>query len=157
MGIQMTGRGRGALFLATGLLLGAAVTLAADTPASAPPAPAAQASADSAAEAGEKAERCIQIRSIKQTKVVDDQTIIFYTAGNRNYKNRLPYTCGGLAIADSFMYRTSVSQLCSVDIITVLNRMGSNFAPGPSCGLGLFEQIDARQLDELTSRPARKR
>jgi hypothetical protein len=98
------------------------------------------------------AERCITINAIRQTKVVDDQTIIFYTTNNRNYKNRLPHRCGGLAIADSFSYSTSQSQLCSVDIITVLNRMGSNLTPGPSCGLGMFEAIDQRQLDELTGK-----
>lgn len=109
---------------------------------------------DTQAEA-EKAERCIPINSIKQTKVLDDQSVIFYTNGNRNYLNRLPYSCGGLRMADSFMYRTSQSQLCSVDIITVLNRMGSNFAPGPSCGLGLFEEIDKEQLEALTKKPAK--
>lgn len=106
--------------------------------------------------AAEKAERCIPIRSIKQTKVLDDQSVLFYTNGNKNYLNRLPHSCGGLQMADSFMYRTSQSQLCSVDIITVLNRMGSNFMPGPSCGLGLFEEIDKAQLEALTEKPARK-
>lgn len=113
---------------------------------------AAEAVADNTAAAG-RTERCIPIRSIRQTKVIDDQTIVFYTAGNRNYRNRLPHSCSGLAIADSFSYRTSQSQLCSVDIISVLNRMGSDFAPGPSCGLGEFEAIDSKQLEELTRKP----
>lgn len=103
--------------------------------------------------AAPEAERCIQIHSIRQTKVVDDQNVIFYTNNNRNYRNHLPYRCNGLAIADSFMYRTSQSQLCSVDVITVLNRMGSNFAPGPSCGLGMFEPLTEQQLEELTKKP----
>lgn len=111
--------------------------------------------ADDAPAAAEKAERCIPIRSIKQTKVLDDQSVIFYTNGNKNYVNRLPYSCGGLRMADSFMYRTSQSELCSVDIITVLNRMGSNFAPGPSCGLGMFEEVDKEQLEALTKKPAK--
>lgn len=147
MGISITRRRRGFLLpIGTAFLMLTTATNAAEPTASTEPVAAAE----------DTAERCIPIRSIKQTKVIDDQTIIFYTSGKRNYKNRLPYSCGGLAIADSFMYRTSVSQLCSVDIITVLNRMGSNYGPGPSCGLGVFEQIDARQLDELTGRPARK-
>ena len=133
--------GRNFLSLAVLSLLLATAATAADTAA--------------ASVAAAKTERCLTIRSIRQTKVVDDQTIIFYTTGNRNYKNRLPHSCSGLAIADSFSYRTSQSQLCSVDIITVLNRMGSNFAPGPSCGLGEFEEIDPQQLDELTKKPAK--
>jgi hypothetical protein len=112
---------------------------------------AAEAPAREAPAAG-KTERCIPIHSIRQTKVVDDQTIIFYTTGNRNFMNRLSHNCGGLEMADSFSYKTSQSQLCNVDIITVLNRMGSSFAPGPSCGLGEFEPIDAGQLEELTGK-----
>ncbi|HSB97252.1 MAG TPA: DUF6491 family protein [Spongiibacteraceae bacterium] len=105
----------------------------------------------------EKAERCISIRSIKQTKVLDDQNVLFYTAGNRNYKNHLAYPCSGLAIADSFMYRTSESKLCNVDIITVLNRMGGGGTQGASCGLGMFEEIDQQQLDALTKKPVKQK
>jgi uncharacterized protein DUF6491 len=106
--------------------------------------------------ATDNAERCITLRSIKQTKILDDQNILFYTSGNRNYKNHLPYPCGGLAVADTFMYRTSESKLCNVDIITVLNKLSSSFMPGPSCGLGMFEPVDQQQLDELTKKPVKK-
>jgi hypothetical protein len=102
----------------------------------------------------DKFERCVQLRSIKQTKILDDQNILFYTSNNKNYKNRLPYPCGGLASADSFMYRTSENKLCNVDLITVLNKLGSSFMPGPSCGLGMFEPLDQQQLDALTKKPA---
>jgi len=110
----------------------------------------------STAAAAEKAERCISIRSIKQTKVLDDQNVLFYTTGNRNYKNHLAYPCSGLAVADSFMYRTSESKLCNVDIITVLNRMGGGGTQGASCGLGMFEEIDQQQLDALTKKPVKQ-
>jgi hypothetical protein len=81
--------------------------------------------------------------------------VVFYTNGGHYYRNRLPHTCSGLKVADSFAYRTSQTQLCSVDIITVLNRMGSDFSRGPSCGLGEFEEISKKQLDELTGKPAK--
>lgn len=145
MTAQITNHGaRSILFAASVLLLAGIFTTAAVADDTNPPATPA---------ATEQAERCITIRAIRQTKVVDDRTIIFYTTNNRNYKNRLPHSCSGLAMADSFSYSTSQSQLCSVDIITVLNRMGSDLAPGPSCGLGMFEPIDQRQLDELTKKP----
>jgi hypothetical protein len=95
------------------------------------------------------------LRSIKQTKVLDDQNILFYTNNNKNYKNHLPYPCSGLASANSFMYRTSESKLCNVDIITVLEKFGGNFTQGASCGLGVFEALDQQQLDELTKKPAK--
>jgi hypothetical protein len=47
------------------------------------------------------------------------------------------------------MCRTSLSQLCDVDIIIVLIDIGFGFSPGVSCGLGTFFPISeetARQL-----------
>jgi hypothetical protein len=81
---------------------------------------------------------CVQLRDIDRTDVLDDQTIIFKMRGNRYFKNKLPYKCGGLRFERSFSYRTSLSQLCSVDTITVL-RTGSPIQEGPTCGLGKFE------------------
>ncbi len=88
--------------------------------------------------AGE-AVRCLNLRSIRYTRVRDDQTIDFYTSGNKVYRNKLPYACNGLGFEESFSYATSLSQLCSVDIITVLRT--STGIPGPSCGLGQFQPI----------------
>jgi hypothetical protein len=84
------------------------------------------------------AERCIPIKSIKQTKVVDDQNILFYVSGGKVYTNHLPHSCSGLASADTFKYKTSQSELCNVDVITVLNRTGGSLMPGATCGLGEF-------------------
>jgi hypothetical protein len=39
------------------------------------------------------------------------------------------------------MYRTSLNQLCDLDIITVLNSLGFGFMRGPSCGLGSFQPV----------------
>jgi len=86
-----------------------------------------------------KTETCVQIIQIDHTKILDDQNILFYMKDRKIYKNHLPNRCAGLKAADTFRYRTSQSQLCNVDIITVLNRTGGDFMPGPSCGLGVFE------------------
>ena len=90
-------------------------------------------------ESGNKTEQCIPIAQIDRTKILDDQNVLFYMRNNRVYKNHLPNRCSGLRAAGTFKYRTSQSQLCNVDIITVLNRTGGDFMPGPSCGLGVFE------------------
>jgi hypothetical protein len=82
---------------------------------------------------------CIPIRSITSSRVRDDSTIDFYMSGRKVYRNTLPNSCPGLGFEERFSYATSLSQLCSVDIITVLR------APpgigGPSCGLGKFQPI----------------
>jgi hypothetical protein len=81
---------------------------------------------------------CVHLRDIDQTQVLDDKTIIFKLRGNKYFKNTLPYKCSGLNFEKSFSYRTSLSQLCSVDTITVL-RTGNPIQEGPTCGLGKFE------------------
>jgi hypothetical protein len=70
------------------------------------------------------AEQCIRMTSIDHTRVVDESNILFYMKGGEIYLNRLPHRCPGLRSRDPFMYRTSLNQLCNVDIITVLQNIG---------------------------------
>lgn len=84
---------------------------------------------------------CLQIVQIKNTRIVDDQNIVFETRGREFYNNHLPRKCPGLKSADKFRYKTSQSVLCNVDIITVLLDAGSSLMDGASCGLGIFTPI----------------
>jgi hypothetical protein len=87
-----------------------------------------------------KAVDCVQITSIRSTDVRDDRTIDFILNGNKVYRNTLPYSCPSLGFEKRFMYETSLSQLCSVDIITVLYQT-SGLQRGASCGLGKFQPM----------------
>jgi hypothetical protein len=86
---------------------------------------------------------CLQTNLISSTRVVDDQTILFKTRGNQWYKNQLPHKCAGLKSEGKFRYKTSISKLCNVDVITVLHGSGANMMDGASCGLGMFVPTDA--------------
>ncbi|NWK98221.1 hypothetical protein DM806_21650 [Sphingobium lactosutens] len=90
---------------------------------------------------GEPAD-CIPIRSIQSTNVRDDQTIDFIMNGRKIYRNTLPNSCPSLGFEKRFLYKTSLSQLCSVDIITVLWNSGPGLQPGASCGLGKFQPME---------------
>jgi hypothetical protein len=92
---------------------------------------------------------CINLNQIDRTDVVDDDTILFYMRGKEIYENDLPNKCPELRSEDRFMYRTSTSQLCNVDTITVLNDLGFGFVPGASCGLGKFAPISEEAAEEL--------
>jgi hypothetical protein len=83
---------------------------------------------------------CLQRYQIRETRVRDDSTIDFYTNGGQVYRNTLPYSCPELGMQEGFSYETSLSQLCSVDIITVL-RQGGGLQRGASCGLGKFQPV----------------
>lgn len=95
------------------------------------------------------AEQCIRMTSIDRTRVVDESNILFYMKGGDIYLNRLPHPCPGLRSRDPFMYRTSLNQLCNVDIITVLQNIGFGYSPGMSCGLGMFYPLDELSAQEL--------
>ncbi|HEX8064502.1 MAG TPA: DUF6491 family protein [Allosphingosinicella sp.] len=81
---------------------------------------------------------CVELSRIDHTRVRDNRTIDFHMRGREVYRNRLPNKCPGLAFEDSFTYRTSLSRLCSVDLIMVNNRGG---IAGPACALGPFQRI----------------
>lgn len=93
--------------------------------------------APAAAEKGlpEGASRCVSLHAIRSTRVIDAQTILFEMAGGKTLANRLPRKCPGLAFEKRFAYRTSLSQLCNTDVISVITNVGR----GASCGLGYFE------------------
>lgn len=83
----------------------------------------------------EGAQRCVSLHAIRNTRVIDASTIVFELGGNKALVNRLPRKCPGLAFEKRFSYKTSLSQLCNTDVITVLTNIGR----GASCGLGYFE------------------
>jgi hypothetical protein len=82
---------------------------------------------------------CIQTNRIRETRVRDDSTIDFYMNGGTVYRNKLPQSCPQLGFEERFGYTTSIAQLCSVDIITVLQT--SPMMRGASCGLGEFQPV----------------
>jgi hypothetical protein len=85
---------------------------------------------------------CVNIRNIRSTNIVDNSTIDFKMAGGKVYRNSLPYSCPSLKSEDRFSYRTSLSQLCNVDIVRVLHSYGGQLQEGAGCGLGKFQPVE---------------
>lgn len=99
--------------------------------------------------AGAKPLECINLRQIRDTRVRGDSVIDFNMAGGKVYRNTLPHSCPQLGFEERFSYKTSLSQLCSTDIITVLTTAGPGLSRGASCGLGQFqEMIDTSKAHE---------
>ncbi len=88
-----------------------------------------------------EAKSCISLSSIRSTRVIDNNTIDFKTAGGKVYRNTLPYSCPSLGFEQRFSYRTSTNQLCSVDTIHVLQSFGGRLEEGAGCGLGKFQPM----------------
>ena len=82
---------------------------------------------------------CVPLQNIRNTSVHGDQVIDFHMSGGKVYRNELPYACSSLGFEERFSYKTSINQLCSSDIITVLQTPMT--IQGPSCGLGKFQPV----------------
>ena len=91
-----------------------------------------------------EAEMCVDIHRIDQTRIIDNQTILFIMRGGTRYLNRLPFKCSGLMLAGGFGYETTMSQLCMQYRITTLNPGGTL---GSTCLLGRFIPFKADMRD----------
>jgi hypothetical protein len=102
-------------------------------------------------------EHCLSLNRIDRMEVIDEQNVLFHMKGGEIYVNNLPHRCNSLDRRDTLMYRTSMSRLCSLDIITVLEPIGFGFSPGISCGLGKFYRVTEEQAEELKQAAERQR
>ena len=105
-----------------------------------------------AAEPSEEPQRCLRLTEISSVTVLNNKQILFEASHKRYYLNTLPHGCPGLRRNSPIMYRTSLDQLCSVDVITVLDSAWGGFMPGASCGLGKFVPVDEEEAKALRSR-----
>jgi hypothetical protein len=95
-----------------------------------------------AARATGPAQSCIRLAEITNSEVRNDWTIDFERGtGRRIYRAVLDHRCPGLRAADAFSYKTSLSELCSTDIIHPLHHSGG-LHQGPGCGLGKFTPME---------------
>ena len=83
---------------------------------------------------------CVQISRIRQSHVLSDEVIDFELAGGGRLRNTLSSSCPSLGFEERFTYRTTIGQLCSGDIITVLRQ--PDLTPGPSCALSRFQPLE---------------
>jgi len=94
------------------------------------------------AEDSEGSKTCIPIIQISSTKILNNRAIRFEMSPGPDYVNRLPYACPGLNRNKAIMYATSLSVLCDLDMITVLDTAGGGYMRGATCGLGKFVPVE---------------
>ena len=64
-----------------------------------------------------------------------------FVGDGRVWRNALPSRCPGLKSNNRFTYETSLSQLCSTDIIYLLETPAGDLHRGAACGLGQFAPV----------------
>ncbi len=92
---------------------------------------------------------CVRTTQIRNTRVIDDQNILFYMRGSTVYHVTLPRRCPGLRREGRFSYRTTSGNLCHLDTITVLYSGATGLDPGASCGLGYFREVTSEDAEAL--------
>jgi len=86
-------------------------------------------------------QNCIPRSQIRQTRVRNDQVIDFEMRGGDVYRNVLASSCPRLGFEEAFTYNTTINQLCSVEIIYVLEQIGGQVRRGAGCSLGEFVPV----------------
>jgi hypothetical protein len=82
---------------------------------------------------------CVSLTQLDETRIRDDWTIDFFSNG-RVSRNALTDRCSGLKANNAIAYETSLSQLCSTDIVYVLEKAG-DLRRGATCVLGQFVPV----------------
>lgn len=89
---------------------------------------------------------CVNLRQVERIAIMDDQHILFHLRGGESYVNHLPGRCPGLRGHDTIMYRTTLNQLCHLDMFTILRNIGGGFMPGATCTLGKFHPATEEEI-----------
>lgn len=92
-----------------------------------------------------KIRKCVAFSQIRDTQVLDDQTILFRSSGRRVYVNKMNRKCPRLMYEERFAYRSPTGQLCRGEIISVLDSFGQTWA---SCSLGDFQEYTRKKADK---------
>jgi hypothetical protein len=98
----------------------------------------------SAADVGE-VQMCVPLQQIDDSRVIDDKTILLRMVIGSPYRRvDLAHNCPGLKMAGNFMSATSISQLCRLDVVRVVQEpMGSQ------CIIERIVVIDEAEAKEL--------
>ncbi len=83
--------------------------------------------------------QCLRISLIQKTKVVDDQTILFFMPAGKTYRATLDKPCPNLKFEDQWTYSSATNSLCPGQIITVRRRRAGGMA-GASCAIKRLER-----------------
>ena len=109
------------------------------------------------------ARSCVQMASVRRTRIVDDRSILFYLRGGGVYHNQLGSQCHGLKREGRFTYDVVRGELCASAQIAVLRELGGRWMPTAVCQLGLFVPISLEEAEdvidaaEVSNTPRRRR
>ncbi len=87
---------------------------------------------------------CLMLRSIRDTDILDDFTMLVEASG-KTYLVEMSGRCSGLAREGRYVHRANGSSMCQGDIIQVIDSFGTMRG---SCSLGDFEELSEIQVEQ---------
>ena len=93
-----------------------------------------------------QSDSCLDLARMRNTRALDDSTILVTLRNNDFAKISLASKCIGLKIQDGFSYATSITKLCPGDSITVLG------GGGASCGIATITPLSASEAKALQAK-----
>lgn len=84
---------------------------------------------------------CIHPRNIRNTHVIDNQTIEFRMTDGKILRNDLGRQCPGLSKGDPISYTLRGTRLCNVDQFSVLRTTAGRIETRARCSFGKFQEI----------------
>ena len=85
-------------------------------------------------------ENCILTYRIRDVRILNEHQILFRMYGGDAYLQE-PASCPTLRKDQALQYRTTGTQLCSMDIITLLDT-GSSLMFDGTCGFSAFQKLE---------------
>jgi hypothetical protein len=110
-----------------------------------------QAGAESAEDPPRSAQTCLNHSSIRSTKILNEQNILFVTRNGMSYNSPLPRECPSLNRNSLVNYGVVGDRLCAGSSFQVLWRMGMDLMPTFVCQLGLFVPITEAEVADLVA------
>ncbi len=97
----------------------------------------------------ENARNCVNASLIRNTKIVNDSSILFYMRSNSIYHNILRRQCKGLSREGRFSYHVYTGSLCNRDSIRILYDGAAGLQEGRSCQLGYFHEVTEEDIEMI--------
>ena len=94
--------------------------------------------------------RCLPVRSVRATRILDDQHVVFEMPRKTYYLVRFEHRCFGLRRDSALIYETRSMQLCRMDPIRAGNATGIGTDIGPPCRIPGFTEVTREQVALLS-------
>jgi len=90
-------------------------------------------------------EKCINVRSIRGTEVLDDRHVVFEMPSRKYYLVQFKHSCHQLRRSVTISYESRGNQLCRLDYLRAID----SFSPGsigPPCSIPGFYPVTSEQI-----------